>query len=129
MIVSFFPRPTQRTKTSDQFRAMKQGILFSSDVSARGVDYPGITHVIQLGIPSSREMYIHRLGRTGRAGKDGEGIIVLDPEERFFLKTELKDLPIEPIPDPKPTDKAIMVSRQVSFFNVSTGHSTENGFI
>lgn len=38
----------QRTKTSDQFRAMKQGILFSSDVSARGVDYPGITHVIQV---------------------------------------------------------------------------------
>lgn len=56
-------------------------------------------------------MYIHRLGRTGRAGKDGEGIIVLDPEEKFFLKTELNDLPIAPIPDTSSTDKSIQVGR------------------
>ncbi|CAJ0765984.1 24419_t:CDS:2, partial [Entrophospora sp. SA101] len=41
-------------------------------VSARGVDYPGVTLVLQIGAPSSREQYIHRLGRTGRAGKEGE---------------------------------------------------------
>eukprot|EP00624_Nannochloropsis_granulata_P003672 evm.model.NODE_28528_length_50078_cov_28.909842.15 len=85
-----------RTKTSDLFRVAKSGILFSSDVSARGVDYDGITLVVQMGVPSNREMYIHRLGRTGRAGKDGEGLIVLTPEEAFFLR-ELKDLPIATI--------------------------------
>ncbi|TFJ81334.1 hypothetical protein NSK_007295 [Nannochloropsis salina CCMP1776] len=86
-----------RTKTSDQFRVAKSGILFSSDVSARGVDYEGITHVVQMGVPSNREMYVHRLGRTGRAGRDGQGILVLTPDESFFLR-DLKDLPVSMIP-------------------------------
>lgn len=52
----------------------------------------------QVGIPSSREQYVHRLGRTGRAGKEGEGILLLSPDEEFFLR-ELKDLPIARLPD------------------------------
>ena len=55
------------------FRAARCGVLLSSDVSARGVDYPDVTLVLQLGSPSSTEQYIHRLGRTGRAGKRGRG--------------------------------------------------------
>lgn len=47
-----------------------------------------------MGIPSDREQYIHRLGRTGREGKDGEGMLVLAPWEEYFLD-EIKDLPIE----------------------------------
>eukprot|EP00588_Corethron_pennatum_P008007 CAMPEP_0194294958 /NCGR_PEP_ID=MMETSP0169-20130528/52197_1 /TAXON_ID=218684 /ORGANISM="Corethron pennatum, Strain L29A3" /LENGTH=578 /DNA_ID=CAMNT_0039043995 /DNA_START=154 /DNA_END=1886 /DNA_ORIENTATION=- len=82
-----------RNKVSDQFRAASTGVMFSSDVSARGVDYPGITHVIQFGLPDSRESYIHRLGRTGRAGKKGLGWLVLAPYERPFLKA-LKDVDI-----------------------------------
>jgi ATP-dependent RNA helicase MSS116 len=68
--------------------------LFTSDVSARGVDYPGVKLVIQVGVPSSREQYIHRLGRTGRAGKEGEGIIILAPFEEAFVRNEVADLPL-----------------------------------
>ena len=83
-----------RTKVASTFRAAKEGILLSSDVSARGMDYPDVTAVVQVGLPSSREQYIHRLGRTGRAGKEGEGLLVLDPAESGFL-AKLNDLPIQ----------------------------------
>lgn len=82
-----------RNKASDKFRKAKRGILFTSDVSARGVDYPDVTHVIQVGLPESREQYIHRLGRTGRAGKVGEGILVLSPFEKKFIN-ELTNIDI-----------------------------------
>lgn len=82
-----------RTKVSDEFRKSKGLILVTSDVSARGVDYPDVTLVIQMGLPADRQQYIHRLGRTGRKGKEGEGILLLAPWEEFFLST-IKDLPI-----------------------------------
>jgi len=82
-----------RNKASDKFRKCKSGILFTSDVSARGVDYPDVTAVLQFGLPESREQYIHRLGRTGRAGKEGEGILVLAPFEANFVK-ELTNIDI-----------------------------------
>ncbi|KAL2924775.1 DEAD-box ATP-dependent RNA helicase 31 [Bienertia sinuspersici] len=92
-----------RTRVSDEFRKSKGLILVTSDVSARGVDYPDVTLVIQLGLPSEREQYIHRLGRTGRKGKEGQGILLLAPWEEFFLNS-VKDLPITkatpPIVDP-----------------------------
>ncbi|ORE03109.1 DEAD-domain-containing protein [Rhizopus microsporus var. microsporus] len=89
---------SSRSTIAQRFRKSSKGsILFTSDVSARGVDYPGVSLVVQVGVPSTREQYIHRLGRTGRAGKDGEGLIFLAPFEKKFLKTELSDLPIEQV--------------------------------
>mmetsp|Transcript_16743 Transcript_16743/g.28816 ORF Transcript_16743/g.28816 Transcript_16743/m.28816 type:complete len:247 (+) Transcript_16743:984-1724(+) len=82
-----------RNRVSGQFRDATEGILFTSDVSARGVDYPGVTHVVQFGMPSSREQYVHRLGRTGRAGADGSGWLILAPFETLFLE-ELKNIDI-----------------------------------
>eukprot|EP00262_Sarcandra_glabra_P016261 TRINITY_DN5249_c0_g1_i1.p1 TRINITY_DN5249_c0_g1~~TRINITY_DN5249_c0_g1_i1.p1 ORF type:complete len:712 (-),score=115.67 TRINITY_DN5249_c0_g1_i1:291-2426(-) len=82
-----------RTKVSDEFRNSKGLILVTSDVSARGVDYPDVTLVVQVGLPADREQYIHRLGRTGRKGKEGKGILLLAPWEEFFLAS-VKDLPI-----------------------------------
>ena len=70
-----------RTKAADMFRAASSGVMMSSDVSARGLDYPDVTLVIQIGLPSTREQYIHRLGRTARAGKSGEGLLLLAPHE------------------------------------------------
>ncbi|KAI4369836.1 hypothetical protein MLD38_018238 [Melastoma candidum] len=97
-----------RTKVSDEFRKSKGLILVTSDVSARGVDYPDVTLVIQMGLPSDREQYIHRLGRTGRKGKEGLGILMLAPWEEFFLST-IKDLPLSkattPSVDPDTTKK------------------------
>ncbi|KAL2342778.1 hypothetical protein Fmac_004063 [Flemingia macrophylla] len=95
-----------RTRVSDEFRESKQLILVSSDVSSRGMNYPDVTLVIQVGIPSDREQYIHRLGRTGREGKEGEGVLMIAPWEEYFLG-EIKDLPLQkfPLPDIDPHAK------------------------
>ncbi|KAF9881818.1 DEAD/DEAH box helicase [Colletotrichum karsti] len=86
----------QRTRAADEFRRAESGILFSSDVTARGLDFPNVTHVIQVGAPSDREQYIHRLGRTGRAKKDGEGWLILPECEMNKARNELGGLPIQP---------------------------------
>ena len=85
------------TKVSSNFRKFTKGILFTTDVSARGVDYPNVSHVIQYGSAENRETYIHRLGRTGRAGKVGRGIIIcgVQSEEKQFVKNELKGLDVK----------------------------------
>ncbi|KAI8613953.1 P-loop containing nucleoside triphosphate hydrolase protein [Chytriomyces sp. MP71] len=82
---------SRRAKVSDAFRRDVGGpcVMFTTDVSARGVDYPHVSLVIQSGAPSSAEQYVHRVGRTGRAGRSGQGLLLLEPFERSFLK-ELK---------------------------------------
>jgi ATP-dependent RNA helicase MSS116 len=90
----------QRTRSSEKFRQSRCAVMFSSDVSARGVDYPDVTHVLQFGLPASTEQYIHRLGRTGRAGKLGKGVLVLSPFEEPFL-SELKSSGLDCPPDPE----------------------------
>jgi len=82
---------SSRNTASDIFRRSKNAILFTSDLSARGIDYPDVTQVIQIGIPESRDQYIHRLGRTARAGKEGKGLLVLLPFESKFL-SELRGI-------------------------------------
>lgn len=84
---------SSRNTASANFRTAKNGILFTSDLSARGIDYPDVTQVIQIGVPESREQYIHRLGRTARAGKEGIGLLVLFPFETRFL-SELRGLEV-----------------------------------
>jgi ATP-dependent RNA helicase MSS116 len=82
-----------RNRVSDEFRKATVGVLFTSDVSARGVDYPNVSHVVQFGMPENREQYIHRLGRTGRGGSKGTGWLVLQDWESAFLG-ELKGVDI-----------------------------------
>jgi len=94
----------QRTRASAEFRDASKAILFSSDVSARGMDYPDVTFVLQCGAPSDKAQYVHRLGRTARAGKSGCGLLVLADFEKFFIQ-QVKDLPIK---QEKPTDKAVL---------------------
>ena len=80
-----------RTNTSNRFRKSKRGVLFTTNVSARGVDYPDVTHVIQCGDPGGREEYIHRLGRTGRKGKSGNGVLILNEFEADSILNLIKD--------------------------------------
>ncbi|KAJ9100634.1 hypothetical protein QFC21_003678 [Naganishia friedmannii] len=89
----------RRSKASDAFRQDSTGasVLVTSDVSARGVDYPGVTRVIQVGIPSTAEQYIHRVGRTGRGGSvNGQGDLVLLPWEAKFINA-LAEVPIQEV--------------------------------
>lgn len=87
----------RRSVVGDRFRhAKRKAILFTTDVSARGVDYPNVTHVVQVGVAANTESYIHRLGRTGRAGRHGQGIVLLTPAEVAFVKEDLKGLPLTP---------------------------------
>ncbi|KAJ3240887.1 hypothetical protein HDU78_002054 [Chytriomyces hyalinus] len=80
----------ERMRVSDRFRASRgSSILFTSDVSARGVDYPDVTLVLQMGLPRNLEQYIHRVGRTGRAGKPGQAIIVHTRYETPFIEKVL----------------------------------------
>ncbi|KAF3969664.1 hypothetical protein CMV_006568 [Castanea mollissima] len=107
-----------RTRISDEFRESKRLILVSSDVSARGMNYPDVTLVTQIGIPSDREQYIHRLGRTGREGKEGEGILLLAPWEEYFLD-EIRDLPLEKVPLPH-LDPNIKLKMEDSLAKIDT---------
>lgn len=90
----------QRDRASSTFREYSSGpsILVTSDVSARGLDYPGVTRVIQIGCPSSPEAYVHRAGRTGR-GKDitGRVDLVLFPWEIGYVTSQLTEMPLKPL--------------------------------
>ncbi len=67
---------SQRTKTLDGFRAGDLRFLVASDVAARGLDVPAVSHVFNFDVPSHAEDYVHRIGRTGRAGRDGKAIMI-----------------------------------------------------
>ena len=87
-----------RTKTTDNFKAATSGLMFASDVVGRGMDFPNVDLVIQAGLPANGEQYVHRVGRTARAGNDGRAVILLTERESFFLKRN-PNLPIKPHPD------------------------------
>jgi superfamily II DNA/RNA helicase len=81
----------KRKEAIDGFRSGKIPVLVSSDLAARGLDIPGITHVIALDVPSGEGPYIHRAGRTGRAGRRGVMITIGDEEEmRRLVRLEKK---------------------------------------
>jgi ATP-dependent RNA helicase MSS116 len=86
-----------RTKTTDNFKSAKNGILIASDVVGRGMDFPNVGLVVQLGLPMNTEQYIHRVGRTARAGRDGRAVILLYSNEAFFIQTN-PSLPIKQYP-------------------------------
>lgn len=75
----------KREKVMKAFRDAKLQILVATDVAARGIDVEGITHVFNYDIPTDVESYIHRIGRTGRAGEEGMAITFAAPKDRDFL--------------------------------------------
>jgi len=75
-------RQSKRERVINNFRNGKSRILIATDVAARGLDIPLIQHVINYDLPQVPEDYIHRIGRTGRAGKDGSALTFLTPSDR-----------------------------------------------
>ncbi|MCO4322496.1 DEAD/DEAH box helicase [Aliidiomarina quisquiliarum] len=76
----------QREATVNELKAGKVRILVATDVVARGLDVPGVSHVINYDLPQEAESYVHRIGRTGRAGRSGESISFVRPREMHMLK-------------------------------------------
>ncbi len=77
---------SNRELALNNFRQGKTNVLIATDIAARGIDIPGISHVINFDIPADPESYVHRIGRTARAGKDGIAISFCDPTETMALK-------------------------------------------
>ena len=76
----------QRERVLAAFRAGKVRTLVATDIAARGIDVDGISHVVNYDLPNIPESYVHRIGRTARAGADGVAISFCDAEERAFLR-------------------------------------------
>ncbi len=76
---------SQRMKTLDGFRDGTLRFLVASDVAARGLDVPSVSHVFNFDVPSHAEDYVHRIGRTGRAGRDGTAIMICVPRDEKNL--------------------------------------------
>jgi superfamily II DNA/RNA helicase len=74
-----------RTRTLDGFRDGKLRFLIASDVAARGLDIPAVSHVFNFDVPSHAEDYVHRIGRTGRAGRSGKAVMICAPSDEKNL--------------------------------------------
>ena len=92
----------QRERAIQQLKDGKLDILVATDVAARGLDVDRISHVLNYDIPYDTESYVHRIGRTGRAGREGDAILFVTPRERNMLRQieratrqpiEMMDLP------------------------------------
>ena len=106
----------RREKVLTDFRSGKIQILVATDVAARGLDIEDVTHVINFDIPEDPEVYVHRIGRTGRAGKEGVAITFITAREMYLLK-KIKEFGVvemqeEPVPESGQKD---VVRRVVDF--------------
>ncbi|MBA5248131.1 MAG: DEAD/DEAH box helicase [Gammaproteobacteria bacterium] len=107
----------QRERIINNYKKGKIDILIATDVAARGLDVQRISHVVNYDIPQDAETYVHRIGRTGRAGREGEAILFVSNRERRMLSniervTRQKIAPIE-----LPTAKIINAKRIETFKN------------
>src|SRR5690242_12184817 len=92
----------QRERAIALFRSGEVNVLVATDIAARGIDIPGVSHVVNFDLPDVPEQYVHRIGRTARAGADGIAIAFCAPDERGNLRdierTTRRRLPLLPLP-------------------------------
>lgn len=109
----------KRNKVIDQLRSGKLSVLIASDLASRGLDVEGITHVINYDLPEDPEIYVHRIGRTARAGRDGIAWSFVTPDQgalltaiELFINTEIPKLEY---PDfkPGPIPQGVLASREL----------------
>jgi Superfamily II DNA and RNA helicases len=98
----------KRTSVLRKFKAGKLDFLVATDVAARGLDISGVSHVYNYDIPQDPDSYVHRIGRTGRAGHSGVSVTFVTPNEMGYLRTieNLTKKRMEPLAPP--TDKAVL---------------------
>jgi ATP-dependent RNA helicase DeaD len=101
----------QRDRVMQAFRSGRAEVLVATDVAARGLDIEHLSHVFNYDIPTSPEVYVHRIGRTGRIGREGVAITLVDPREQRHLRN-IESLTRQKIDlMPVPTEAALRVRR------------------
>ncbi|MCB1886228.1 MAG: DEAD/DEAH box helicase [Rhodocyclaceae bacterium] len=104
-----------RTRALAQFKDSELQVLVATDIAARGLDIDQLPHVVNFDMPNVPEDYVHRIGRTGRAGSEGEAISLVDPEEEKLLSAierlinrqiERRDMPADFVPSAEGADPA-----------------------
>ncbi len=112
-----------RNRVMQQFRDDKIQILVATDVVGRGIDVEGISHVINYDIPDDPENYVHRIGRTGRMGRDGISYLFVTPEEgapltaiELLIKKEIPSLNVQGF-EPKTTKRHVEAGKFQVLFN------------
>src|ERR671920_692121 len=92
----------QRERAIAAFKSGETKVLIATDIAARGIDIPGVSHVVNFDLPDVPEQYVHRIGRTARAGADGIAIAFCSHEERGNLRdierTTRQKIPVAPLP-------------------------------
>lgn len=107
---------SKRERILNKFRDLKINILVATDVAARGIDVENLTHVINYSLPKETETYVHRIGRTGRAGKEGIAISFIGQKEKYLLN-EIEKITKSKFKNVKLPNKAdIEVKKQEKFF-------------
>ena len=94
----------QRTAALQGFRTGHVPVLVATDIAARGIDIPGVSHVFNFEIPNVAEQYVHRIGRTARAGASGIALSFVAPDERSYLRDIEKLTGVQLMPMPLPED-------------------------
>ena len=83
-----------RKRAMDDFRSAAVRVLIASDVAARGLDIKGISHVFNLDVPTQSKAYLHRVGRTARAGAKGQAVTLMTPDETRLVRRYESELGI-----------------------------------
>ena len=94
----------QRTAALAAFKHGSTPVLVATDIAARGIDVTGVSHVFNFEIPNVAEQYVHRIGRTARAGADGIAISYVAPDERDYIRDIERLTKIKLTPEPLPAD-------------------------
>jgi len=101
----------RRTRTITRFNAKKSWVLVCTDVAARGLDIPGVSHVYNYDLPKESKQYIHRIGRTARAGEDGKAINLLSEKDHDNYSRILREYDVTVDKQEKPYIKRIEVRK------------------
>jgi len=99
----------RRTRTMKEFNSQNIEVLVCTDVAARGLDIPGVSHVYNFDIPKESKQYIHRIGRTARAGKEGKAINILSQKDHENFSRVLRDNDVHVKKEQIPEMERIMV--------------------
>ena len=118
----------QRTRALDGFRAGRVPVLVATDIAARGIDVPGVSAVFNFELPNVPEQYVHRIGRTARAGKGGMAISYCAGDEKAYLRDIVRLTGVQPTAAPLPANFLEQAARlpKPSAKQLGAEHSDDN---